>query len=202
LKMHGVSLLLFVLCLTLVAVPAMAQERIIYDNGPVNGQVNALLINFGFAVTDSFQNNDGTLYLSSFSFYAWLFPGDYITQLDVSMGSTPYGSELYHGTIYGPGQGNCFINKFGYNVCLVSVDPGYLYPYGTVWLTLQNASARSGSPVYWDQNSGVGCLSQGCPSKALQKAAGFIPPTASVPSETFTIYGYMIDRANTTGTAH
>jgi hypothetical protein len=34
------------------AVPAMA---FIYDNGPVNGQVDAWTINFGFAISDSVQ---------------------------------------------------------------------------------------------------------------------------------------------------
>jgi hypothetical protein len=199
--MHSASLSLLVLCLTVVAVPAMAQQQIMYDNGPVNGQVNAWLINSGNAVTDSFQNNNGLLFLSEVSFYAWLIPGDFITQIDVSIGSAPYGSDLYHNTFYGLGQGNCFTNRFGYHVCLLSFD-FFLNVYGTAWLTLQNASVPSGNPVYWDQNSGVGCMSQGCPSKATEKGIG-IPPSASIPSEAFTIYGEMIaEGTSTTDTTH
>ena len=210
--MHSILLSLLVLCLTVVAVPAMAQQQMIcdvllcepimYENGPVNGQVNARLINFGNAATDSFQNNS-LLFLSGFSFWVWLYPGDVITQLDVSIGSTPYGSDLYHSTVNGSEQGNCFHNRFGFNVCLVSVYPGFLNPFGTVWLTLQNANVPSGNPVYWDQNSGVGCMSQGCPSKATEKEVEIPPATASIPSEAFTIYGIMIaDGTSTTGTTH
>ena len=210
--MHSISLSLLVLCLTVVAVPVMAQQQMIcdvlrcepimYENGPVNGQVNARLINFGNAVTDSFQN-DGLLLLSGISFWVWLYPGDIISQLDVSIGSTPYGSDLYHSTVYGPDQGNCFRNRFGFNVCLVSVYPPFLNPFGTVWLTLQNASVPSGNPVYWDQNSGVGCMSQGCPSKATENVNEIPPATASIPSEAFTIYGIMIaDSNSTTDTTH
>lgn len=212
-KMHSISLSLLVLCLTVVAVPAMAQQQMIcdvlrcepimYENGPVNGQVNAWQINFGNAVTDSFQNNNGLLLFSGFSFWVWLFPGDVITQLDVSIGSTPYGSDLYHSTVQ-PGQGNCFTNRFGYHVCLVSVD-FFLNNnnFFTAWLTLQNASVPSGNPVYWDQNSGVGCMSQGCPSKATEKGYRIPPVTVSIPSEPFTIYGIMIaDSTSTTDTTH
>jgi hypothetical protein len=199
--MHSVTLSLLVLCLTVVSVPAMAQQQILYDNGPVNGQVNAWLINFGNAVTDSFQNNNNLL-LSEVSFYVWLYPDDFITQIDVSIGSAPYGSDLYHSTVQGPEQGNCFTNKFGYYVCLVSFSTYFLNVYGTAWLTLQNANVPSGNPVYWDQNSGVGCTSQGCPSKAAEKGLG-IPPSALIPSEAFTIYGEMeADGTSTTDTTH
>jgi hypothetical protein len=198
--MHSVSLSLIALCVTVVAVPAMAQQQIIYDNGPVNGQVNARMINYGSAITDSFQNNNGLLFLSSISFYVWLFPGDILTQFDVSIGSAPFGSDLYHATIQGPGQGNCFQNRYGYNVCLVSASFS-LDVFGTAWLTLQNASVPSGNPVYWDQNSGVGCMSQGCPSLAIQKTP-FGTPSATILSETFTIYGEMIATKTSTETNH
>jgi hypothetical protein len=52
LKLRIASLLLFALCLA--AVPAVAQNDI-YDNGPTNGTTNAWTINFGFAVSDSFN---------------------------------------------------------------------------------------------------------------------------------------------------
>lgn len=186
---------MLLLCLTLAAVPALAQEYIMYENGPVNGQVNARMINFGSAVTDSFYNGNGLLIFSGFSFWVWMFPGDTLSSVEVSIGSTPYGTDVFHEVFNaGPG-GNCFYNNFGYNVCQVSIS-FYSYPSGTAWLTLQNASVPSGNPVYWDQNSGVGCMSQGCPSKALQKTAGSTPPSAAIPSETFTITGIMVDRTH------
>jgi hypothetical protein len=41
----------------------------------------------------------------------------------------------------------------------------------------------SGDPVYWDENSGAGCKSIGCPSQASESAVG------TIASEAFTIIG-------------
>ena len=51
-KMRIASLSLLALCLTLAAVPAMADT--VYDNGPINGNTDAWTINFGFIVSDTF----------------------------------------------------------------------------------------------------------------------------------------------------
>ena len=51
----------------------------------------------------------------------------------------------------------------------------------TYWLNLQNAVISSGDPVFWDENSGKGCTSNGCPSSASESAVG------TIPSEAFTI---------------
>ena len=50
-------------------------------------------------------------------------------------------------------------------------------------MTLQNASVTSGDPVYWDENSGIGCHSMGCPSQAYESGLG------TIPSEAFDITG-------------
>ena len=43
---------------------------------------------------------------------------------------------------------------------------------GPGYITLQNACTTSGcsvsNPIYWDENSGIGCTSQGCPSTAYE----------------------------------
>jgi len=54
---------------------------------------------------------------------------------------------------------------------------------GTSYLNLQNAVVGSGDPVYWDENSGIGCHSQGCPSQAYQNSVG------TIPSEAFDVVG-------------
>ncbi len=172
-----------------------------YENGPVNGQVDARTINGGYAVTDSFHISEGPLIITGIEFWVWLYPGDQISSVEVSIGSTPYGTDVYDAYVE-PSHDSCFVNRYGYSVCRESVSV-YLYFSGNTWLTVQNANDRLGAPVYWDQNSGVGCMSKGCPSKALQQAVGVVLPTASVPSETFTIYGYMYaDGASTTGATH
>ena len=59
-------------------------------------------------------------------------------------------------------------------------------------MNLQNASVPSSDPVYWDENSGVGCQGQGCPSQASQNSVG------SIPSEAFTILGNATTTTTTT----
>jgi hypothetical protein len=199
-KMHTVSLSLLVLCLTMVAAPATAQEPCqfdctIYDNGPVNGEVNALLINFGSAVTNSFYDISALYVINNLSFAVWLSPGDSIQSVDVSVGSTPFGSDVWsRRTLSVSGGGGCFTNGYDYSVCVVSVEPLFQVN-GNLWLTLQNAQSSGGNPIYWDQNAGVGCMSEGCPSKALQNLLGYPLPAAAalVPSEAFTMMGNQLD---------
>ena len=150
-----------------------------YDNGPVNGQVDAFTLNFGFAVTNTIQFN-GTV--QNLNFWAWLIPGDTVTWVEVSIGSVPFGSDQFDGVV-NLTQSNCFTNNFGYNVCLESGNFNGFNGDSNAWITLQNASVPTGDPVYWDENSGVGCQSPGCPSQAQENTIG------TIPSEAFTIEG-------------
>jgi hypothetical protein len=94
LKMRIASLSLLALCLTLAAVPAMAQGTV-YDNGPVNGQVDAWTINFGFAVSDTFHTSSSAT-LTYFDFWAWVEPGDIATSVEVAISAAGYfGNELF-----------------------------------------------------------------------------------------------------------
>jgi hypothetical protein len=197
-KLQGLSLYLLLLGMTMVAIPAVSQycnpPCTIYDNGPVNGQVNALTINFGYVVTDSFYNGNGLLITNTITFWVWLNPGDNLQTVELSVGSVPYGTDQFHGTV-SASQFSCFTNDYGYEVCNVAVYLSPSYFDGSLWLSLQNAESSQGSPVYWDQNSGVGCKSAGCPSLALQKPVGLPTPAATplVPSEAFTIMGDQLD---------
>ena len=68
-----------------IAVRSTASD--IYDNGPINGNTDAWTINFGFIVSDSFTiANDQTL-ITGMSFGAWLFSGDTLTSVEVSITS-------------------------------------------------------------------------------------------------------------------
>ena len=49
---------------------------------------------------------------------------------------------------------------------VLNVDACKQQPY---WLNLQNATSAGGDPVYWDENSGVGC--------GTAAAARHSPPT-------------------------
>jgi hypothetical protein len=153
-----------VMCLAMMAVPAAAGN--VYDNGPVNGESDAWTINFGFSVTDSFTVANGNGSIGGLNFYAWLFPGDTITSVEVQVGNAQFGNNLMDMQV-NLTQSSCFANNFGYNVCLESSTfNGPNLGNGNYWVTLQNANVPSGDPVYWDENSGIGCQSQGCPSQA------------------------------------
>jgi hypothetical protein len=174
---------LAILCLALAAIPAWAQWT--YDNGPINGTTDAWTINFGYVVSDTFNTSYGPV--TGFSFGVWEFPGDVMSSVDWSVTSGENG-----GTVYGSGTAGSrsltdrFLstNQYGYNIDLITVQNLNLYvSSGTYWLNLYNAVVPSGDPVYWDENSGAGCRSNGCPSSASESAVG------TVPSEAFTISG-------------
>ena len=67
-KLHIACLALA--CLTLAAVPALAQGTV-YDNGPVNGQVDGWIINFGYAVSETFQLANNSTVVVSPSGHGW-----------------------------------------------------------------------------------------------------------------------------------
>ena len=166
-KLFLASLSLIALCLTLSAIPAMAQSDL-YDNGPINGQITGWTIDFGFSVSDSFTlANPATV--DGISFGLFLFPGDTLTSAEVQIGGGPFGNQLFDETINFTAS-NCFVDQFGYNICQETGSfSGLALNAGTYWMTLSNASVPSGDPVFWDQNSGMGCQGSGCPSMAPGK---------------------------------
>ena len=181
---------LTILCLTLAAIPASAQ---FYDNGPINGTTDAWYINFGYIVSDTFVSNGS---VSSFRLGVWEFRSqppcalcrDTVLSLQWSITSAENGGTVYgSGTASGKNLTDTFIsvNQYGYNVELIQVSGlnVALTRGSTYWLNLQNAVVPSGDPVFWDENSGKGCQSNGCPSQASESAVG------TIPSEAFTIGG-------------
>ena len=123
-----------------------------------------------------------TQILLASSIGVWEFPGDTTLSVDWAVGLTEYGSEIAHGTA---SVTDSFIstNGFGYNVDTLTATGLNVPELGGVayWLSLQNAVVSSGDPVFWDENSGAGCRSNGCPSSASESSVG------TIPSEAFTI---------------
>ncbi len=67
------------------------------------------------------------------------------------------------GTASGKNVTDKFIstNQYGYDIDKIAVSVlDTPCSHGTYWLNLQNAAVPSGDPVYWDENSGVGCQAQ------------------------------------------
>ncbi len=163
--------------------PAVAQA--LYENGPINGNTDAWTINFGFVVSDSFTiSGTGPGTLTGVQFGAWLSPGTTLDSVDVWMTSELQGGTTYFDQQVNVTQSGCALNQFNYDVCTETASfNGPILNAGTYWLNLQNAVDDSGTAVYWDENSGIGCHSEGCPSLAG------LSPTGSIPSEAFTILG-------------
>ena len=184
-KMRIASLSLLALCLTLAAVPAMAQT--VYSNGPINGNTDAWTVNFGFIVSDTFNVTNNNTTITGGSFGMWLFSGDTLTSAELSITSGENSGTSYFDQTVNFTQGACTANQYGYNVCQENTSfSGPTLNAGSYWLNLQNASVPSGDPVYWDENSG--------PSTASENSIG------SIPSEAFTVLGSSTTTTTTTTT--
>jgi PEP-CTERM motif len=180
--MLPLPLLSLVIALSLsIASPATAQ--ILYENGPINGTTDAWTINEGFVVGDSFTISTGTSTLTGLSFGAWLFPGDVLESVDVIVSQEFLGGTIYFNQVVPFTGSGCSTNQFGLDVCTeTGAFNGPTLANGTYWVNLANAIVNDGDPVFWDENSGVGCHSFGCPSQSLETGG-------SVPSESFSILG-------------
>lgn len=176
-------LLLFVSLLLTIAIPASAQ--ILYENGPINGETDAWTINFGFVVSDTFTISTGNSTLTGLSFGAWLYnTGDVLQSVEVDITSQEFGGTTYFDQQVNVTQSNCFINNYAFQVCTETGSfNGPTLGNGTYWLNLLNAVVNNGDPVFWDENSGVGCHSPGCPSDAGPGGEG------TLPSEAFSLLG-------------
>jgi len=130
----------------------------LYDNGPVDGHTNNWDINHGNRVSDSFVLNEPLSNLQSVTFYSWMTLEVSVITVDWSIGSSPFGNDLGHGTA-GVTDTLLFIGDHGVvhedTFSLPSIDA----KAGTYWLTLENAQACGpfgcDSWVGWDQNSGL-----------------------------------------------
>jgi PEP-CTERM motif len=176
---------LTILLLALAALPAWAQNWT-YDNGPINGTTDAWTINFGYIVSDTFVA--AGFAVNGFSFGTFQFPGDTMLSVDWSITSGENSGTVYgSGTASGANLTDKFLsqNQFGYYINEITVTglETSVTSGTTYWLNLQNAVIQSGDPAFWDENSGKGCRSNGCPSSASESSIG------TIPSESFTVTG-------------
>jgi hypothetical protein len=159
--------------------PASASTPV-YDNGPINGTVDAWTINFGYQVSNSFTVA-GPTSLTGAQVGLWLFPGDTATSVEWSIGTSPYSSNIGTGTA-ALTQTPAGTSPYGYPLAEDTFAlTGNVTSGTTYYLTLQNASAPSGDPIYWDENNG--------PSTAYESAYGNLAGHDGTNSESFQLYG-------------
>ncbi|HEY1732148.1 MAG TPA: PEP-CTERM sorting domain-containing protein [Terriglobales bacterium] len=174
-----------VVVFSLLLITSAASAQVLYDNGPINGQIEAWTINFGFALGNTFfLSNPSTV--TGLAFGAWLTPGDVLQSAEVSITSDVLGGTTYFDQDITFTASGCFVNNVNYEVCTeTGLFHGPMLNGGTYWLNLQNAITADGNPAYWDQNDGIGCNSPGCPSMASN--GGVMDST--IPSEAFSVLG-------------
>jgi hypothetical protein len=156
----------------------------IYENGPVSGDYSAYRFNSPNFVSNSFRVSGGNSTINGLSIWVLIFMTDHNPTAEVTITSQPNGGTVYFDQTIQFTESNCYANGWGYNICLetVSWTNGPALQDGTYWVTLKNGSIPSGADFGWDQNSGFGCSSPGCPSQA-QYSFG------TIPSEAFTLLG-------------
>jgi hypothetical protein len=163
---------------------APARAQLVYDNGPINGTIDAFTINSGFVVSDSFAVSSPTT-LTGAQIGLWLNPGDSPTSVDWSIGTSTFGSDISSGTGAILTDTFEFSNSFEYNIDEDTFAlNGVLVPSTTYWFTLQNLSIPSSDPGYWDENNG--------PSAAFDSALGSLAGfdiAGTTGSESFQLFG-------------
>jgi hypothetical protein len=173
------QIILLALCLSLAAVPAMAQGGDIYDNGPTTGNAGSWALD-GYptvpVVSDSFTVTTNGTWIEGFNFLAWVNPGYDLAYADLSITSQENGGTVYLDQNFQFYMYGCTPNNYGYDLCTFST--GFAGPTrnaGTYWVNLTSGETQHGWPLYWDENSG--------PSLASQDQVG------TIPSESFTVFG-------------
>ena len=164
---------------------------IVYDNGPIDGNTYAWEIdsyNGLYNVVSNTFTLTGSSTITGISFGTWLFPGDTLYSVQIIISSQPNngGTIYYNSPSLSLEPSGCVLNQYGFNVCTETVVSYLSIPElspGTYWINLENAAVSNFDPAFWDQNSGVGCMSPGCPSQAQSYYYG------PIPSESFTLTG-------------
>jgi hypothetical protein len=181
------------ICVLLLTTPASAGVAL-YDNGPINGRIDAWNINAG--VADSFTLAANST-ITGVQFGSWVFAGDTPIAVDWSISAS---DPFYGSTFLAYGIADLANTlQFGgvwsgqYDVYTSSFSTGNVQlDAGTYWLLLWDATTKHGSgyPVYWDQNGGLSLADQGgmrIPSESFQILG--TPGTATPEPSSLALFG-------------
>jgi hypothetical protein len=175
-----IAILAFAACGCL-GIPAQA-DTVLYSDGPINGTINAELINAGKETSDSFTLTSGSTLTGVQDIGLWTVAGDAPVTVVWDIGTVPFGSTDGTGTatltnnstsIPGSGDGGVF-TVWSSSFSLPSITLGS----GTYYLTLEQGVTANSMNLGWDINNG--------PSSASHTGSG------SVPAESFEIVGNVV----------
>jgi hypothetical protein len=132
-------------------VSGTTHAALVYDNGPINGTINAWRVDSGFSVSDSFTVSSQTS-LTSAQIGLWVTPGAIPISVQWSFGTTAFASDISSGTsvlVNAPAGQSLFYDLYRSDLLISG-----LLSAGSYWFTLQNAAGSTGDGIYWDENDG------------------------------------------------
>jgi hypothetical protein len=158
----------FCLAASYVVMSPAAEADVLYNNGAVNGELNAFSIDIagGFSVADSFTLGSNSN-VNGVGFAVWVISGETPTTVDWAITTSPFSGVIASGTsasLTGNDlgtNGTGIFDVFNESLSGLNVD----LAAGNYWLQFSNAGvSTAGDPVYWDENDG--------PSQAFQTPNG------------------------------
>lgn len=148
----------------LLTIPAFAADIVLYDDGPINGQYNALFIDgpngqiFNQSISDGFVAT-GSGPASRFDFGVWVPSGEVPTTFTWWLGTSAFAGDLGSATVNNPAYDLVIANnQYGYDVYNVHITglTGNITAGQTYWLSLGNGNDNfQDSFVGWDANLGA-----------------------------------------------
>lgn len=180
---------LFVGALLGLLLLTLAWADLLYDNGPINGTIEAWLISAGipyYQVSDSFTLGSSSN-LTEAQIGLWVVRGDTPLTVDWSIGTDKFLSDIGFGLGTALTTSSMTPTVGGIDLYESTFSLSGMLPAGTYWLTLKNAvTTYSSLQVRWDENKG--------PSQAWSNIVGDLSlyqptPTTYGGSESFQIYG-------------
>ena len=138
-----ITINMIVLVASFLLSSSFASANVLYDNGPVNGQLDAFTINYGYTVSDSFSLASNST-ITDVNFWTWNYPGDIPLTVDWAITSDPLG-----GTTFASGSGTSLTNslvinpnQYGYDIFQNTFSILESLGTGTYWLQFSRGAIQ------------------------------------------------------------
>jgi len=138
-----------------------SSESGFYDNGPINGEIDAAPISGGHWVSNSFRAPGSAM--SHVTFGVWVFPGEVPASVIWSVTDKPHDGSFCETGNAKLAPTFLFTNHLGFDVYKADFDvpPVPLTVGATYFLNLEGFMTNVGGLGLWDANLGMGCKGSG-----------------------------------------